>query len=63
MPAGIPVATVAIGKTGAKNAAYLAAQILSLSDTGLAERVKAERVANSEKVQAQDKALQDSLSQ
>ncbi|MBL6906106.1 MAG: 5-(carboxyamino)imidazole ribonucleotide mutase [Gammaproteobacteria bacterium] len=63
MPAGIPVATVAIGKTGAKNAAYLAAQILSLADPDLAERVKAERVANSEKVQAQDKALQDSLSQ
>ena len=61
MPAGIPVATVAIGKTGAKNAAYLAAQILALSDVELAERVKAERDANSEKVQAQDKALQDSL--
>ncbi len=62
MPAGIPVATVAIGKTGAKNAAYLAAQILALSDADLSDRVKAERVANSEKVQAQDKALQDSLS-
>tara|TARA_R110002073_G_scaffold81562_2_gene195536 strand:- start:124 stop:600 length:477 start_codon:yes stop_codon:yes gene_type:complete len=61
MPAGIPVATVAIGKTGAKNAAYLAAQILALSDVELAERVKAERAANGEKVQAQDKALQDSL--
>lgn len=61
MPAGIPVATVAIGKTGAKNAAYLAAQILALGDADLAERVKAERIANSEKVQAQDKALQDSL--
>lgn len=61
MPAGIPVATVAIGKTGAKNAGYLAAQILALSDADLAERVKAERAANSEKVQAQDKALQDSL--
>ena len=62
MPAGIPVATVAIGKTGEQNAAYLAAQILSLGDADLAERVKAERAANSEKVQAQDKALQDSLS-
>lgn len=62
MPAGIPVATVAIGKTGAKNAAYLAAQILSLADADLAERVKAERIANSEKVQAQDRALQGSLS-
>ncbi|MBT3531500.1 MAG: 5-(carboxyamino)imidazole ribonucleotide mutase [Gammaproteobacteria bacterium] len=61
MPAGIPVATVAIGKTGAKNAAYLAAQILSLGDAELAQRVKAERAANSDKVQSQDKALQDSL--
>ncbi|MEJ1363889.1 MAG: 5-(carboxyamino)imidazole ribonucleotide mutase, partial [Candidatus Sedimenticola sp. (ex Thyasira tokunagai)] len=32
MPGGIPVATVAVGKAGAKNAAYLAAQIMSLSD-------------------------------
>lgn len=61
MPGGIPVATVAIGKAGAKNAAYLAAQILSLADPDLAERVKSERVANAEKVQAQDQALQDSL--
>ena len=61
MPGGIPVATVAIGKAGAKNAGYLAAQILSLSDSDLAERVKAERAANAEKVQAQDQALQDSL--
>jgi 5-(carboxyamino)imidazole ribonucleotide mutase len=30
MPAGIPVATVAVGKAGAKNAAYLAAEILGL---------------------------------
>ncbi len=61
MPAGIPVATVAIGKTGAKNAAYLAAQILSLADSDLAERVKAERRANADKVQAQDQALRESL--
>ncbi|MED5411064.1 MAG: 5-(carboxyamino)imidazole ribonucleotide mutase, partial [Pseudomonadota bacterium] len=61
MPGGIPVATVAIGKTGAKNAGYLAAQILSLSDSDLAERVRAERAANAEKVQARDQALQDSF--
>ena len=61
MPAGIPVATVAIGKSGAKNAGYLAAQILSLSDSDLAKRVKAERVAHAEKVIAQDQALQASL--
>lgn len=60
MPAGIPVATVAIGKTGAKNAAYLAAQIMALGDAELAQRVKDERQANADRVQAQDKALQDS---
>ena len=35
MPAGVPVATVAIGSAGAKNAAILAAQILAISDRGL----------------------------
>lgn len=62
MPAGIPVATVAIGKTGAKNAAFLAAQMMSLADADLQTRIKEERKANSEKVQSQDKALQDSRS-
>lgn len=38
MPAGIPVATVAIGEAGAKNAAWLAARILGLQDEGLASR-------------------------
>lgn len=61
MPAGIPVATVAVGKTGAKNAAYLAAQILSLGDTELATRVAADRVAGAEKVRSQDQALQAGL--
>jgi len=39
MPPGVPVATVAIGKAGAKNAAVLAAQILALSDVKLAEKL------------------------
>jgi 5-(carboxyamino)imidazole ribonucleotide mutase len=43
MPAGVPVASVAIGSAGAKNAAHLAARILALADTGLAERVEALR--------------------
>ena len=60
MPAGIPVATVAIGKTGAKNAAYLAAQILALQDVSIAQRVKDEREQKARDVQAQDKALQNS---
>ena len=61
MPGGIPVATVAIGKAGAKNAAYLAAQILALSDPELAERVKAERAANASAVIAKDAELQQKL--
>lgn len=39
MPAGIPVATVAIGSAGAKNAAVLAAEILALHDTALKEKL------------------------
>jgi len=61
MPGGIPVATVAIGKAGAKNAAYLAAQILALGDPELAERVKAERAANAQAVIAKDAELQKKL--
>ena len=61
MPGGIPVASVAVGSAGAKNAAYLAAQILSLSDPELAERVKAERQANAEAVIAADRELQGEL--
>jgi 5-(carboxyamino)imidazole ribonucleotide mutase len=40
MPPGVPVATVAIGSPGAKNAAHLAARILALSDEAVAERVR-----------------------
>jgi 5-(carboxyamino)imidazole ribonucleotide mutase len=58
MPGGIPVATVAIGKAGAKNAAYLAAQILALGDPGLASRLAAERAATADQVKAKDAQLQ-----
>jgi 5-(carboxyamino)imidazole ribonucleotide mutase len=61
MPAGIPVATVAIGKAGAKNAAYLAAQILSVADASLAGRLRDERAANAEAIREKDAALQESL--
>ena len=61
MPGGIPVATVAIGKAVAKNAAYLAAQIMALSDAELATRVKAEREANAQLVIAKDAELQKKL--
>ena len=61
MPGGIPVATVAIGKAGAKNAAYLAAQMFALADTDLAARLKADREANASAVQAKNDALQEKL--
>ena len=61
MPAGIPVATVAIGKAGAKNAAYLATQILSTAQPELAQRLRDERNANAEAIYAKDAALQESL--
>jgi len=61
MPGGIPVATVAIGKAGAKNAAYLAAQILSLSDSSVATRLREDRESNARSVQSKDADLQARL--
>ena len=61
MPAGIPVATVAIGKAGAKNAAYLAAQILSVADPSMSHKLRDERAANAEQIAAKDATLQASL--
>lgn len=61
MPGGIPVATVAIGKAGAKNAGYLAAQILALSDAELSKRLQMEREENARSVQAKDADLQRKL--
>jgi len=50
MPAGIPVATLAIGEAGAKNAGILAAKILALGDAALAERVAAFAARQTESV-------------
>ena len=61
MPGGIPVGTVAIGKAGAKNAAYLAAQILALQDAELAATIAAEREQMTRTVQEKDAALQEQL--
>jgi len=61
MPAGVPVATVAIGKAGAKNAAYLAAQMLGVADPAVAQRVADDRAANAQAVIAKDAALQKTL--
>ena len=61
MPAGIPVASVAIGKAGAKNAGYLAAQIISTADPEMGQKLRDERAANAAKIAEKDAALQASL--
>ncbi len=61
MPGGIPVATVAVGKAGAKNAGYLAAQILAVCDPKLDEAVKKERAQAAQAVIDKDAALQQRL--
>ena len=52
MPSGVPVATFAIGKAGAVNAALFAAQLLAVSDPALRDQVLAFRKAQTEKVLA-----------
>lgn len=57
MPGGVPVATVAIGKAGSKNAGLLAAQILATTDETLAETLATYRLEMKEKV----KEMRDEL--
>jgi len=52
MPGGVPVATMAVGRAGAQNAAYLAAQILALSDVKLRKKLKDRRRQMAEAVAA-----------
>ena len=59
MPSGIPVATVAIN--GAKNAAWLAAQMLAITDEALAAKLSAHRVQMSEQIAAKEAKLQAEL--
>lgn len=59
MPSGIPVATVAID--GAKNAAYLAAEILALSDDDLAEKIAQDRKSQHDNVIKKDAGIQEKL--
>ena len=58
MPGGIPVATVAIGKAGAKNAALLAVAILALGDKKLDKRLDAYRQKMTDEVVKSDQELQ-----
>ena len=57
MPAGIPVACVAIGKAGARNAGYLAAQIIASADESIAKKLVDERADNAKKVMQKNELL------
>ena len=58
MPAGMPVATLALGKAGAVNAAYLAMQILALDDTELATKLYEDRIAKAKKVETDSSEIE-----
>lgn len=59
MPAGIPVATVAIGKPGATNAGILAAQIIATADQGIAEKLKAHKQKLARGVEEKSRKLKE----
>ena len=59
MPSGIPVATVAIGKGGAYNAGVLAAQMLALSDPGLAKKLAAHKEKLAKSVEEKSRKLRE----
>ena len=62
MPAGVPVATMAVGKAGARNAAILAAQILSMADDELQSQLKRYKEELADKVAERAASLHDKLS-
>src|ERR1700686_2986897 len=61
MPAGIPVATVAIGKPGATNAGILAAQMIALGDTSIAKKLEAHKEKLARGVEEKSKKLKSPL--
>ena len=61
MPSGIPVSTVAIGRAGARNAAYVAAQILALNDIALAEKLAEDRCSKAQDIANKDVTLRDEI--
>jgi phosphoribosylaminoimidazole carboxylase PurE protein len=61
MPAGVPVATMAVGKAGARNAAILAAQILAVADNKLQERLEHYKEELAEKVSEKAATLEEKL--
>jgi len=61
MPPGVPVATVAVGEPGAKNAAVLAAQILAAADPALAARLRQHKAEMAAGVAARDRKVREEL--
>ncbi len=61
MPGGVPVATMAIGAGGARNAGLFAVQILALGDPGLAAKLQEHRTKQAEQVRQKDKKIQSEL--
>jgi phosphoribosylamine--glycine ligase len=61
MPPGIPVATMAIGKPGARNAGILAVQILALADADLADKLQEYKKDMAAKVEEKAKKLENSI--
>jgi len=59
MPAGIPVATVAIGKPGATNAGILAAQMIALGDASMAKKLEAHKEKLARGVEEKSKKLKE----
>jgi 5-(carboxyamino)imidazole ribonucleotide mutase len=57
MPGGVPVATMAIGAAGARNAGLFAAQVLALGDPALAEKLKRQRSEQTEQVRQKDQRV------
>lgn len=58
MPAGMPVGTVAIGKAGAINSAYMAMQILAINNPALAEKLKEDRAGKADKVEVDSASIE-----
>ena len=63
MPGGIPVATMAIGNAGARNAGLYAGHILGVADNSLTERLVTFRSDMQTKVSAKNDALQNKLNE
>ncbi len=58
MPGGVPVATMAIGNAGARNAGLFAVQVLALADAALAAKVKQQRAEQAAQVRQKDERVQ-----